>query len=493
MRIRTKNRELARLRKRKALTQTLRRELLRPLHISGQPRQLAIDAAHRQPSGPRRRVQPVIEPKELRSEARKPVPRRPHSQAQIISYGAAAVANGSRIVRVDAGVDLRGVQEGDRFGVDAMGRSATFEVISVGFRPGCIEIDRPLPLGRYGWSVLRDRGDAQRKRKIHHPAASSSLAPDSSAPSSVPASVVPRSAAVYQPPSDNELTVAPERQDRDRSSMRFDGKTRVERHVPRDPHLSNEANQLDGNEATFAFWLNRSATVVRPETLMLAVDDATEEAFTIELRPAAVRSTSKDAPFRFVLEVTPNSGSGAHPVCWMIEHPRSANEWQFIAVVTDREGGVTLWLDARPEERQQATQGIASHDYLSLGDGVVGQGTAVGRLAALIPTGLRDTTLDSFAVWSRSLSRTELQRAMSDSPLAATQDGSLQLYWRLAVSSRAPVARMFQSSSNACLPSNLVLDASGTLRHGARVTGLQSRHQDWKRSIRYDASSGLAG
>lgn len=276
----------------------------------------------------------------------------------------------------------------------------------------------------------------------------------------------------------------------DTSVVWFDGKTRIERDVPRDPHLSNDGNQLDGNEATFAFWLNRTATVIRPETLMLGVDQVTGEAFTIALSPTLVRSSSNNAHFRFDLEVTPKSGRDACPVRWTVEHPRSPREWQFIALVTDREGGVRLWINGRGGERQQSTAGIAQHDYLSLGDGVLRHGVRSDGIERLIPTGLRDSWLDSFAVWSRSLSGAELQRAMTESPLAATQDGSLQLYWQLSTSVHASTARLF---GNARRSSQLILDASGTLRHGVRITGLQSQQQDWRGMVDHDAPSDLAG
>jgi hypothetical protein len=70
----------------------------------------------------------------------------------------------------------------------------------------------------------------------------------------------------------------------DSPGQRFDGRTRWWRFGPHDPNLCDDTEKAEGNEATFAFRLRRSARVIRPETLMMARDQTSGETFPVSLR-----------------------------------------------------------------------------------------------------------------------------------------------------------------------------------------------------------------
>jgi len=268
------------------------------------------------------------------------------------------VADGTRIVVVDAQTVLRDVQEGDRFAVDGVVAGDGFRIVSVGFHRPCLEIDRPLPAGRYGWSIQRawlapqaevaaeshagarptplsaasvsarrsgnttgddsaelPNGDAARGPAALRDAGET-LAID--APLIVSCGTpqvmtlqpsLAEAAAERWRPSARRWHVAPaeltsatlsrfasrsdegtgrgERAARaDSPGQRFDGRTRWWRFGPHDPYLCDDTEKAEGNEATFAFRLRRSARLIRPETLMMARDQTSGETFRIRLLPA---------------------------------------------------------------------------------------------------------------------------------------------------------------------------------------------------------------
>jgi hypothetical protein len=456
------------------------------------------------------------------------------------------VADGTRIVVVDAQTVLRDVQEGDRFAVDGVVAGDGFRIVSVGFHRPCLEIDRPLPAGRYGWSIQRawlapqaevaaeshagarptplsaasvsarrsgnttgddsaelPNGDAARGPAALRDAGET-LAID--APLIVSCGTpqvmtlqpsLAEAAAERWRPSARRWHVAPaeltsatlsrfasrsdegtgrgERAARaDSPGQRFDGRTRWWRFGPHDPYLCDDTEKAEGNEATFAFRLRRSARVIRPETLMMARDQTSGETFRIRLLPAVGGTCATEAGGAFDLELTARSGETAVPVRWTVNPSADPARWRFLALVTDRQGGVSLWVDGQWHERQMSTLGIRQHDELSIGDQLPGMGRS--GLDGLLPTGLRDTTIDEVAVWSRPLVHVELMRAMEDSPRHATRDGSLQLYWSSVGPTPDPTGAWRFPFSAA---EHWVLDASGTLRHGVQVTVLQAVQQAW--------------